>query len=141
MFDRILVALKFAPASEFALAKGAELARSHDAELHVLHVMDYMLKERGEKDPELMACREAAEEKYKIKFGSLLDDLERVVFSCRPSDPALEVCRTAMEIQADLIVLGCHQLPEKQCLGRIDYVGMTILEKAPCAVMMIPFCE
>ena len=141
MFERILVALKFAPASEFALSKGVELARSHDAELHILHVMDYMLKERGEEDPELMAYKEAAEQKYKVKFGPLMDDLDQVVFSCRPSDPALEVCRTAIEIEADLIVLGCHQLPEKQCLGRIDYVGMTNLEKAPCAVMMIPFCE
>ena len=47
MFQRILVALKFAPASEFALAKGAELARTHQAELHVLHVMDLALKECG----------------------------------------------------------------------------------------------
>ena len=141
MFERILVALKFAPASEFALAKGAELARCHDADLHILHVIDYTLKERGENDPELLACKEAAEQKFKGRFGAQIDGLERVVFNCRPSDPALEVCRTAMEIEADLIVLGCHQLPEKQCLGRIDYVGMTILEKAPCAVMMVPFCE
>ena len=141
MFERILVALKFAPASEFALAKGAELARSHDAELHVLHVMDYMLKERGDTDPELLAFKREAEQKYHAKFGSLLNGLDRVFFNCLPSDPALEVCRTAKEIEADLIVLGCHQLLEKQCLGRIDYVGMTILEKAPCAVMMIPYCE
>ena len=141
MFERILVALKFAPASEYALAKGAELARNHDAELHILHVMDYTLKERGATDPELLAFKEAAEKKYQVKFGSLLDGLDRVVFNCRPSDPAMEVCRTAIDIEADLIVLGCHQQVEKQCLGRIDYVGMTILEKAPCAVMMIPFCE
>jgi hypothetical protein len=37
-------------------------------------------------------------------------------------------------------VLGCHQNPEKMCLGRIDYVGMTILEKAPCPVLLVPLC-
>jgi len=26
-------------------------------------------------------------------------------------------------------------------MGRIDYVGMTILEKAPCPVMLVPLCD
>jgi nucleotide-binding universal stress UspA family protein len=141
MFERILVGLKFAPASEYALAKGAELARTHGAELHVLHVMDLALKSCGEQDPELLACKEEVEQIYSEKIGPLVGGLDRVVFNCRPSDPAMEVCRTAIDIEADLIVLGCHQHLEKKCLGRIDYVGMTILEKAPCAVLMIPFCE
>lgn len=141
MFERILVALKFAPASEYALTKGAQLARHHGAELHVLHVMDLALKERGKNDPELVACREEVKKKYAAQIGPFIDDLNRVIFNCLPSDPAMQVCRTATDIEADLIVLGCHQQPEKKCLGRIDYVGMTILEKAPCAVMMVPFCE
>lgn len=141
MFDRILVALKFAPASEYALTKGAQLARTHGAELHVLHVMDLALKEREEEDPELVACREEVEQKYAARIGPFVGELDRVVFNCLPSDPAMQVCRTATDIEADLIILGCHQQPEKKCLGRIDYVGMTILEKAPCAVLMIPFCE
>ncbi len=141
MFQRILVALKFAPASEFALARGAELARTHQAELHVLHVMDLALKECGADDPELLACREEVERSYADKVAPVVDGLDRVFFKCLPSDPGMAVCRTAIDIEADLIVLGCHQQAEKKCLGRIDYVGMTIMEKAPCAVMMIPFCE
>ena len=45
------------------------------------------------------------------------------------------------DIQADLLVLGCHSHKEKMCMGRIDYVGMTILEKAPCPVMLVPLCD
>ena len=37
MFKRILMALKFGPASEFALAKGVELSKTHGAELHIFH--------------------------------------------------------------------------------------------------------
>ena len=55
-----------------------------------------------------------------------------------PADPALEVCRIAGNIGADLIVVGCHQTHRRYSLGRVDYIGMTILEKAPCAVMLIP---
>ena len=58
-----------------------------------------------------------------------------------PADPALEVCKQAIQINADLIILGCHQLPEKLSLGRVDYIGITILEKAPCPVMLIPLSE
>jgi nucleotide-binding universal stress UspA family protein len=47
----------------------------------------------------------------------------------------------ARELNVDLIILGCHQLPEKMCLGRVDYIGMTILEKAPCPVLLVPLCE
>ena len=53
----------------------------------------------------------------------------------------MDACRIAKNIRADLIVLGCHQSHHKISMGRIDYVGMTILEKAPCPVMLIPFTD
>jgi hypothetical protein len=45
MFNQILMALKFGAASEFALVKGIELARAHDAELHIFHALDFTLNE------------------------------------------------------------------------------------------------
>jgi nucleotide-binding universal stress UspA family protein len=50
----------------------------------------------------------------------------------------LEACKLARDIPADLLVLGCHSHKSKMCMGRIDYVGMTILENAPCPVMLVP---
>jgi nucleotide-binding universal stress UspA family protein len=61
------------------------------------------------------------------------------MFKCLPADPALEVCKLARNLPADIIVLGCHQLSEKISMGRLDYVGITILEKAPCPVLLIPY--
>lgn len=141
MFDRILMALKFGPASEFALVKGVELAKAHDAELHIFHAMDYTLKDLAEGDPRLIEVKKEAQNYYEAKIKPLLGDLKKVSFKCMPADPALEVCKQAIQINADLIVLGCHQLPEKMCLGRVDYIGITILEKAPCPVMLVPLCE
>lgn len=141
MFNRILMAFKFGAAAEFALVKGIELARAHDAELHIFHALDYMLTELEEDDPNRAKVVADAEEQYASKIKPLLGELEKVSFTCLPSDPALEVCKMARDINADLIILGCHQLPEKMSLGRVDYVGMTILEKAPCAILLVPLRE
>jgi nucleotide-binding universal stress UspA family protein len=141
MFNRILMALKFGAAAEFALVKGIELAQAHDAELHIFHALDYMLTELEQDDPKRVKVVADVEQQYASKIKPLLEGLEKVSFRCLPSDPALEVCKMARDINADLIILGCHQLPEKMCLGRVDYVGMTILEKAPCAILLVPLCE
>ncbi|MBW2488003.1 MAG: hypothetical protein JRE88_07010, partial [Deltaproteobacteria bacterium] len=48
MFNQILMALKFGAASEFALLKGVQLARAHDAELLIFHALDFTLDELAE---------------------------------------------------------------------------------------------
>jgi len=141
MFKRILVALKFGPASIFALKKSLELARQNDAELHIFHALDYLLQETDEKDPKLVEIKEETEHRYKTEIEPLLGNLKKISFKYRPADPALEACRLARDIPADLLVLGCHSHMEKMCMGRIDYVGMTILENAPCPVMLVPLCD
>jgi len=141
MFNQILMALKFGAASEFALVKGIELAQAHGAELHIFHALDFTLDELEEDDPKRVKIVEDAQQQYAARIIPLLGDFENVSFICLPADPALATCKMAREMNADLIVLGCHQLPEKMCLGRVDYIGMTILEKAPCPVMLVPLCE
>ena len=141
MFNQILIALKFGVASEFALAKGIELARMHDARLHIFHALDYTLNELKEDDPKRVKMVEDAHQQYDARIKPLLADFEKGSFICLPADPALTTCKMARELNVDLIILGCHQLPEKICLGRLDYIGMTILEKAPCPVLLVPLCE
>jgi len=141
MFKRILVALKFGPASMFALKKCLELAQQNNAELHIFHALDYLLQETDENDPKLVEIRDETERRYQTEIEPLLSNLRNISFKCRPADPALEACKLARDIQADLLVLGCHSHKEKMCMGRIDYVGMTILEKAPCPVMLVPLCD
>ena len=141
MFNQILMALKFGAASEFALAKGIELARVHDAELHIFHALDFTLNELKEDDPKRVKRAEEAHQQYAAKIKPLLADFEKGSFICLPADPAMTTCKLARELNVDLIILGCHQLKEKISLGRVDYIGMTILEKAPCPVMLVPLSE
>jgi len=141
MFKRILVALKFGPAGIDALKKSAELARVSNAELHIFHALDYSLQDTAENDPEYIAIKNDTEARYRGEIEPLTAGLANVMFKCLPADPALEVCRLARNLPADLIVLGCHELSEKISMGRLDYVGITILEKAPCPVMLVPYVE
>jgi nucleotide-binding universal stress UspA family protein len=68
----------------------------------------------------------------------LVNGFNNITFGCLPADPALEICKIARNTNSDLIILGSHQRHEKRSMGRIDYVGITILEKAPCPVMLFP---
>lgn len=141
MFKQILVALKFGPASIHALKKALELARLNKASLHIFHALDYSFQETAANDPEFVEIKKKTDALYAKEIAPLLGSLPKVTFKCQPADPALHVCKLARMIPADLIVMGCHQLSEKISMGRLDYVGVTILEKAPCPVMLVPYVE
>ena len=139
MFKKILVALKYGPASIYALKKALELARINDAKLHIFHALDYSFQDTDENDPEFVEIKKQTEARFRTEVEPLLGDSSKVTFESLPADPAMHVCKLAHKLPADLIVLGCHQLAEKISMGRLDYVGVTILEKAPCPVMLVPF--
>jgi len=139
MFKRILVAFKFSPAGRSALEKAIQLTRIHGAALHILHALDYRLTRADADARKLAETRNAALQRFEVEIKPLLAELRDVRFECEPADPALAVCRRARDNAMDLIVLGCHQRPDRPSMGRVDYVGMTILEKASCP--MVPYWD
>ena len=141
MFNQILVALKFGPASIHALKNALELAKLNDASLHIFHALDYSFQETEADDPEFVEVKKKTEALYAEQIEPLLGAMPNVTFKCQPADPALHICKLAHMLPADLIVLGCHQLSEKISMGRLDYVGVTILENAPCPVMLVPYVD
>jgi nucleotide-binding universal stress UspA family protein len=138
MFKRILVAFKFTPASSLVLEKAIEIAKELHADLHIFHALDYRLKALESGDPKLREIGIETRNRYEAEIKPLLGDFEHATFGCLPADPALEICRIARRHKSDLIILGSHQVSEKMSLGRLNYVGMTILEKACCPVMLVP---
>ncbi len=141
MYNNILTAVKFSPASLYALEIGIQLARTHNSWLQIFHALDYRLKDLDASDPKLADLVANTEKRFEAEIKPRLGDWSEYKFEFRPADPALEVCKIARNSNVDLIVLGCHQIREKMGLGRVDYVGMTILEKAPCPVMLVPFWD
>lgn len=141
MFKRILVAFKFSPAGRCALEKAVQLSRIHHSALHIFHALDYRLTRPDVGERKTTEARNAAVQRFEAEIKPMLAELGDVRFECEPADPALAVCRRARDDAVDLIVLGCHQRRKLASMGRVDYVGMTILEKAPCPIMLVPYWE
>ena len=139
MFNNILSALKFSNAGIIALKTAAQLAHAHQARLYIFHALNYRLTGIDPGNPEVIALQQAAEKRYETEIKPLAALANLSSFICMPADPAMAACKIAQELAVDLIVLGCHQPSENVGLGRVDYVGMTILEKAPCPVLLVPY--
>lgn len=138
MFKKCILAFKFSPACRSALEKSIQLSIKNDAELLIFHALDYRLREMDEQDPELIEITRQMERNFETQIKPLISDFPKFKFKSSPKDPGLEICKIARQTGADLIVLGCHDEPGRPKLARLDYVGVTILEKAPCPVMLVP---
>jgi nucleotide-binding universal stress UspA family protein len=138
MFKKILMAFKFSPTCKSALKKVLQLAGDSNAELYIFHALNYRLTIMDPHDPKLLEIINQTSHDFKKEVGSDIDEQSNINFECTPADPALEICKIARHVGADLVCLGCHSESGKPSLARVDYVGMTILEKSPCPVMLVP---
>ena len=138
MFRKIILAFKFSSACRSALEKSIQLAMQNNAELLIFHALDYRLKEMDPNGPEVIKITQQMKEKFETDIKPHLNGFPKFTFGFSPTDPGLEICKIARQNQADLILVGSHDEPGKQNITRLDYVGMTILEKAPCPVMLVP---
>ena len=129
MFKKIILAFKFSSACRSALEKAIQISILNDSELFIFHALDYRLIGRDQRDSDLFKLNQQMEQKFEAEIKPLIDDFPKFKFGSSPSDPALEICKIARQIRADLILLGCHDEPEKPRLARLDYVGVTILKR------------
>lgn len=133
MYKIIVAAFAFSEPGRAAVRVAVELARHHGARLHVFHALDYKLLHLSPESQECsLACSEA-EARFAADHGQELAGVD-AVFVCRPADPAMGVCKLARDLGADLLVIGVHQGK----LARMSYTGITIMEKSPCQVLLVP---
>jgi nucleotide-binding universal stress UspA family protein len=138
MFRQIILAFKFSDACRSALEKAIQLSMANDAELLIFHALDYRLTEFDGRNPKILEINQKMKQKFEAEIEPYLSDFTNFKFGYSPTDPGLEICKIARRTKADLILIGCHERPDKANVTRLDYVGMTILEKAPCPVMLVP---
>ena len=138
MFKQIILAFKFSSACRSALEKAIQLSMENDANLLIFHALDYRLTEIDGRDPKLIEITQQMKQKFETEIKPHLGDFPKIKFGYSPTDPGLEICKIARKTEADLIIVGCHDEPDKPNITRLDYVGTTILEKAPCPVMLVP---
>ena len=138
----ILVATDFSEPSGVALAYGRDLARTYNARLHVLHVVeDVMLRFSPEvglispdvqKDLEAIAARD---------LNGLITDDDRRTLDVRPViecgiNMAAAITKYAGEHEIDLIVTGTHGRGAVKHL-LMGSVAERVVRTAPCPVLTV----
>lgn len=137
-YQRILVAVDLSAHSDTVCSRALHLARQSDAELHLLHVVEYVpVEPMGEA---LLPSVKVSED----LVSSATQRLERLaeehgiadgVREVRVGNIKAELVAYAEEIEADLIVLGSRERHGLAIL--VNYTEDTILHAAPCDVLAV----
>ncbi len=140
--QKILLPVDFSPLSEIAAHYVARLAGSFGSSIHAIHVVpvDSLVSTFPEQSVSVVSPPQPriaqAEHRLEAFVAEYLPGLpveRRVVCG----NPAADILRVAAEIGADLITMGTHA---DGVLKRLVFgsVSKSVLESAPCAVLMVP---
>jgi nucleotide-binding universal stress UspA family protein len=140
---RILIPTDFSTASEWAFDDAVHAAGLHGAELLVLHVRITDREHPGQlRFPADDAVYEYAE---RVELEKLRDRVRRANANVRTRlvvkqapDPGNEICRTAREESADLIVISTHARHHVAHL-LIGSTTLTVVKDPPAAVLAIRY--
>ena len=125
VIKRILCPVDFSSGSENALRYAAELAGLFDAELNVIHVATSAKTSGDDEDLATLCSWVPAETKAQCKLQELV----------RHGDVSKEILREAMDVSADLIVIGVsHGTFSDETLGEKT---TEILRDASCPVITV----
>ena len=138
-FKAILHPTDFSEHSDYAFRLAGSLARDHDAQLIVLHVVLSM-------GPELVSYGEAVSERQPEAYRQKLWDELRAVRPADPEvavehllaegDPADEIVRAARDTGAELIVMASHGRTGVRRL-LMGSVAEQVMRKASCPVLVV----
>lgn len=136
-FRRLLIAVDVSAVAAHAAQVGIELARSLNAELAFVHVVDPMFgSETAIPATELIELQEQEAKALLAKFGMQAGVEPPAVQFVRLGTPATEVVQVAKEWHADMIVMGTHgRGPVAQLL--LGSVAQGVLRHAPCPVVVV----
>ena len=134
--SRILVAVAFDPTGDQALQEGMRLAtRASSCELHVVHaVTSYLsgIAAMQETDAQLERAPQLLRERVEQAWQH---SVHPAIGHIRPGDPAAVILQVAIDIDADLVVVGSHRRTgvRKLVLGS---VAERVLHAAHCPVLV-----
>ena len=143
---RILVISRMTPYCQEALRYGADLARRHDAKLHVLHLVSNPIADmKAVNAPGVIfpdehknyhdMRREAQEELDKV-IKKVIKDGFPINEIISDADPVKEITRVVKEEKIDLVVLLAHQegrLEHALFGGEMD----AIIRSLPCSILLV----
>jgi nucleotide-binding universal stress UspA family protein len=149
LFTKVLVPVDFSPCSEEAFHTALTLARTFQAELLLLHVIDTGVLATFNRLGLLAVPSEAQSQKRRLRHHARLNvrrllesegtadvSVTRIVLEGRPF---VEIARTARMEKVDLVVMGSYG----GTLGNVDKIifGSTaekVVRTAGCPVLTVP---
>jgi nucleotide-binding universal stress UspA family protein len=136
----ILIPVDFSAGADVALRRGLELARQYGSRVHVLYVYDPpWARNLAYVAPpahltEELRCR--AEQKLAREVAAHHEPALDVRADVRVGDPYAEILLYAIDVRADLIVMGTHS---RHSIGRLllGSVAQKVLRHAPCPILTV----
>ena len=110
-YKRLLVAIDLGMASDKIAIKAATMARTQQAEIHILHIVEPLSLTYGaDLHLDTSVLQEEINEQAEVHLSHLAESLNIPKQHCHLASgrPEKEIPALAREISADLIVLGSH---------------------------------
>lgn len=135
-YRQILVAIDLSDQSRAIAAKSAELARQWQAQLRLLHVIEFVpVEPMSDALVPMVQIDEQMIARAHEQLVALAATLGLAADCCRVASGNVkgEILRQARELGADLIVLGCRERHGLSIL--VNLTEDTVLHGAPCDVL------
>ncbi len=141
-FERIVVCTDFSEDSEKALERALEIAKTNQASLDVVHVIEPIVNPLatagigGLAAEAVEATLEKVEAEMKKKFGFRIGSAVEHKIVVREGHPATEIVAYLKQVGADLVVTGASGL-SGMGLVLFGSVSARIARKSPCDVLIV----
>jgi len=135
-YRQLLVAVDLSDQSRAIAAKSVELARQWQAQLRLLHVIEYVpVEPMSDALVPVVQIDERVLARAREQIGTLAAGLGIDAGNCHVASGNVkaEILRQARECGADLIVLGCRERHGLSIL--VNLTEDTVLHGAPCDVL------
>lgn len=132
----IVVGIDFSDSSPIVLRHALASAKSQDARLIAVHVLDQSLIDYREASGAGKASVEAMELRAEEKFQALLAGKGEgceVEFLVRKGKPADEVCKVAKDLEAKLLMISANDMTK----SRLGSIAARCVRMAPCDVLVL----
>jgi nucleotide-binding universal stress UspA family protein len=143
LIKNVLVATDFSEPSDAAFHYAREFARTFNATLHVLHVVDNVTVQYGLEgyDAMLPELQQQVEQRARTRLESLIDEEDRTALHAKPvimieAAKAVAIVGYANEHHIDLIVMGTHG---RGAVSRLfmGSVAERVVRTAACPVLTV----
>ncbi len=132
----IVVGIDFSDSSPIVLRHALESARSQNARLVAVHVLDKSLLEfreaSGGGKPSVELLFSKADEKFKALLASKGEGCE-VEFLIKAGKPADELCEVAKNMEASVLVISANDMTK----SRLGSIAARCVRMAPCDVLVL----